>query len=191
MKPCVFLDRDDTLIRNSTLSPPADPHPAWRPGDLSDPGRVELLPGALDACLLLRDAGFVLVIVTNQGSVARGSATIADVLATNARVGELLTDDAGVALIDRFYFCPYHPLGNVPEFTREDELRKPGPGMLLLAANELGLDLSRSWLIGDMPRDCESGINAGLLPERCILIGESAACADVLAAAGDIASGPR
>ena len=191
MKPCVFLDRDDTLIRNSTLSPPANPHPAWKPGDLSDPARVELLPGALDACRLLKDAGFALVIVTNQGSVARGSATIADVEATNARVGELLTDDVGHALIDRFYFCPYHPLGNVPEFSREDELRKPAPGMLLLAAKELGLDLARSWLIGDMPRDSESGLNAGLLPERCILIGESAGHADVLAAAGHIADQPR
>jgi len=191
MKPCVFLDRDDTLIRNSTLPPPARPHPAWKPGDLSDPDRVELLPGALDACRLLRDAGFVLVIVTNQGSVARGSAAIADVEATNARVSSLLTDDAGHALIERFYFCPYHPLGKVPEFAREDVLRKPAPGMQLLAAKELGLDLARSWLIGDMPRDCESGINAGLLPERCILIGESALHADVLTAAGHIAKQPR
>jgi len=183
MKPCVFLDRDDTLIRNNTLPPPANPHPAWKPGDLSDPSRVELLPGAIDACRLLRGAGFALVIITNQGCVARGSATIADVEAVNTRVGELLADDAGGPLIDRFYYCPYHPQGNVPEYTREHELRKPAPGMLLAAKRDLDLDMDLSWLIGDAPRDCESGVNAGLDADRCLLIGEAGAFADVLAAA--------
>lgn len=183
MKPCVFLDRDDTLIRNNTLPPPANPHPAWKPGDLSDPSRVELLPGALDACRLLRGAGFALVIITNQGCVARGSATIADVEAVNTRVGKLLADEAGGPLIDRFYYCPYHPQGNVPEYAREHELRKPAPGMLLAARNDLGLDMDLSWLIGDAPRDCESGVNAGLGADRCLLIGEAGAFADVLAAA--------
>ncbi|GAB5497380.1 MAG: hypothetical protein Phyf2KO_24600 [Phycisphaerales bacterium] len=183
---CVFLDRDDTLIPNNTLPPPADPHPAWKPGDLSDPKRVELLPGALDACRMLKDSGFVLVIVTNQGCVARGSATIADVEAVNARVSELLADSEGNPLIDAFYYCPFHPNGNVPEFTREHELRKPQPGMLLKARDDLGLDLSRSWLIGDMPRDRESGINAGLGPDRCLLIGEQSEFADALGAARHI-----
>ncbi|HED54098.1 MAG TPA: HAD-IIIA family hydrolase [Phycisphaerales bacterium] len=191
MRPAVFFDRDDTLIRNTTLPPPANPHPAWKPGDLSDPSRVELLPGALQACRLLRDAGFSLVVVSNQGCVARGSATIEDVQAVNARVGELLVDDAGNPMIERFAFCPYHPQGNVPEFTREHRLRKPNPGMILDAAAELGLDLSRSWLVGDMPRDCEAGINADLPPERCLLIGEHGEVPDALAAARLILSQSR
>lgn len=185
-RPCVFLDRDDTLIPNTTLAPPADPHPAWKPGDLSDPDRVELLPGAFDACRLMRDLGFALVVVSNQGCVARGSATIEDVEAVNARVSELLTDSDDLPLIDGFYYCPYHPKGNVPAFTREHELRKPQPGMLLKASGELGLDLSRSWLIGDMPRDCEAGVNAGLAPARCLLIGDQGEYADVLEAARHI-----
>ena len=183
---CVFLDRDDTLIPNTTLPPPADPHPAWKPGDLSDPDRVEVLPGALEACRLLRAQGFALVVVSNQGCVARGSATIADVEAVNARVGELFVDNAGSPLIDAFYYCPYHPNGNVPEYTREHELRKPQPGMILKANDDLGLDLSRSWLIGDMPRDCESGVNAGLSSDRCLLIGERGEFPDALAAAKHI-----
>lgn len=183
MKPCVFLDRDDTLIRNNTLLPPANPHPAWKPGDLSDPDRVELLPGALEACRLLRSSGFTLVIVTNQGCVARGSATIEDVEAVNARVSELLIDESGGPLIERFYYCPFHPLGSVPEYTKEHELRKPAPGMLLAANRDLGLDMDRSWMIGDAPRDRESGINAGLAEDRCLLVGEAGAFEDVLAAA--------
>jgi D-glycero-D-manno-heptose 1,7-bisphosphate phosphatase len=190
MKPCVFLDRDDTLIRNNTLPPPATPHPAWKPGDLSDPSRVELLPGAIDACRLLKSAGFALVIVTNQGCVARGSATIADVEAVNNRVSGLLTDEADAPLIDRFYYCPFHPLGNVPKYTREDELRKPSPGMLLAAKRDLDLDMDGSWLIGDAPRDCESGVNAGLAAERCLLIGDDALYRDVLAAARHVVERP-
>ncbi|MCB9837645.1 MAG: HAD-IIIA family hydrolase [Phycisphaera sp.] len=179
----MFLDRDETLIANASLGPPAHPHPAWKPGDLSDPERVVLLDGALEACRVMRGAGYALVVVSNQGCVARGSATIDDVEAVNARVGELLVDNAGSALIERFYYCPYHPEGNVPEFAREDELRKPAPGMILKAVRELDLDLERSWLIGDMPRDCESGVNAGIDADRCLLIGEEGRFTDVLAAA--------
>ena len=190
MRPAVFFDRDDTLIRNSTLPPPASPHPNWKPGDLSDPARVELLPGALRACRLLHGAGYALVVVSNQGCVARGSATIADVEAVNARVGELLTDERGQPMIERFAYCPFHPLGAVPRFTREHRLRKPSPGMILDAADDLGLDLSRSWLVGDMKRDIEAGINAGLSPERCLLIGEPGGPADALAAAEFIIAAP-
>ncbi|MFI4892033.1 MAG: D-glycero-alpha-D-manno-heptose-1,7-bisphosphate 7-phosphatase [Phycisphaerales bacterium JB058] len=183
MRPCVFLDRDETLIANATLPPPERPHPAWKPGDLSDAERVVLLDGALEACRIMRGAGYALVVVSNQGCVARGSATIKDVEAVNARVSELLVDNAGVPLIERFYYCPYHPQGNVPEYTREDELRKPAPGMIRKATGELDLDLERSWLIGDMPRDCESGVNAGIDAERCLLIGEEGRFENVLAAA--------
>lgn len=183
MRPCVFLDRDDTLIFNRTLPPPADPPAGWKPGDLYDPARVELMPGALEACRSLKDRGFALVIVTNQGCVARGSATIEQVEAVNARVRELLVGDAGEALIDGVYFVPYHPLGSVPEYTKEHPWRKPQPGMLLSAARDLGLDLAGSWLIGDMPRDCEAGVNAGLRAERCLLCGPEGDYPTVLDAA--------
>lgn len=183
LRPCVFLDRDETLIANASLPRPAHPHPCWKPGDLADPDRVVLLPGALEACRLMRGSGYALVVVSNQGCVARGSATVADVEAVNARVGELLAAEDGSPLIERFEYCPFHPEGSVPEYARESELRKPAPGMILKAARELGLDLSRSWLIGDAPRDAEAGVRAGLAPERCLLIGEGHPLAGVLDAA--------
>lgn len=182
-RPCVFLDRDETLIANASLPRPAHPHPNWKPGDLADPERVVLMPGALEACRLMRAAGYALVVVSNQGCVARGSATIADVEAVNARVGELLVGENGTALIERFEYCPYHPEGSVAGYARESELRKPAPGMILKAARELGLDLARSWLIGDAPRDAEAGVRAGLAPGRCLLIGEGHKLPGILDAA--------
>jgi D-glycero-D-manno-heptose 1,7-bisphosphate phosphatase len=182
MRPAVFLDRDDTLIHNRDLPAPAHPPAGWAPGDLYDPDRVALLPGAFEACRLLRGAGYTLVIVTNQGCVARGSATMAQVQAVNERVLGLLTD-AGVGLIERVYFVPYHPGGTVPAYTREHPWRKPQPGMLLAARDELRLDLGSSWLIGDAERDVQAGVNAGLLPRRCLRCGPGGEYPGVLEAA--------
>ncbi|MEM9166536.1 MAG: HAD-IIIA family hydrolase [Planctomycetota bacterium] len=183
MRPAVFLDRDDTLIPNVTLPPPADPRPGWKPGDLSDPGRVELLPGALPACRKLHAAGFELVVVTNQGCVARGSATVDEVHAVCERLRELLVSECGTPLIRAIYFVPFHPTGTAPGFAREHPWRKPGPGMLLQAAKDLGLDLAQSWLIGDAARDCEAGVNAGLPAAHCLRCGPEGDYATVLDAA--------
>lgn len=163
-RPAVFLDRDDTLVRCNDLPP--SPPPAAR-GDLIDPDLVELLPGVRDACARLHAAGFVLVVVSNQGSVARGAADIAQVERVNDRVRAALTP-----FIAAFYFCPFHPQGRPGgPFTREHPWRKPAPGMLLAAAAELNLELSRSWLVGDASRDIEAGISAGLHPSRCLRVG--------------------
>lgn len=171
MQSAVFLDRDDTLIHNRDLPAPADPPMGWKPGDLYDPDRVTLMPGALEACRELRSAGFALVIVTNQGCVARGSATTDQVEAVNARVLKLLTAESGEPLIAAAYYVPFHPMGNVPAYTREHPWRKPQPGMLLAAAEEHGLDLPSSWMIGDAARDVEAGINAGLPAGQCLRCG--------------------
>ncbi|GAB4519935.1 MAG: D-glycero-beta-D-manno-heptose 1,7-bisphosphate 7-phosphatase [Phycisphaerales bacterium] len=161
----VFLDRDDTLIRNTGVV---------SDGDLGDPDLVELLPGARQACDLLKDAGFFLAIVTNQGGVARGRYSEAAPHHVHERLNELL-DHA----IDDWRCCPYHPRGTVPAYTREHPWRKPQPGMLLDLAREHDLDLTRSWSIGDKPRDCEAGKAAGC---RTVLIADVAdAHADVLA----------
>lgn len=166
MRPAVFFDRDDTLMEANSL--PAPPPPA-APGDVIDPALVRLLPGAREACAALKHAGFALVVVSNQGSVARGGATTAMVDAVNARLAELL----GGGVIDAFYYCPFHPRGSVPAFTIEHPWRKPAPGMILAAAEDLALDLSRSWLIGDAERDIEAGVAAGLDPSRCLRVGPS------------------
>ncbi len=167
MRAAVFLDRDDTI----TDSHPATSH-LERPGDLFDPELVRLLPGAAAAIARLNRAGFVVVCFTSQGGVARGPmansppATIAQVERVNDRVRELLAKEG--ARLDALYYCPFHPKGVVPRFTREDTWRKPGPGMILTSAAELGLDISQSWAAGDMARDVEAAINAGVSKARAI-----------------------
>lgn len=181
VKPAVFLDRDDTLIACNAL-PPAPPPAA--PGDLCDPGLVQLLPGVHEALLRLKSAGYLLVVVSNQGGVARGGLTLQRVNEINQRVSVMLPGPGG-PLIDRFYYCPFHPKGNVPGYSREHPWRKPAPGMIWAARDELGIDLAASWMVGDAARDVEAGINAGLAPERCMRVGAEQRLAD-LAAAVDV-----
>ncbi|USN99271.1 MAG: HAD-IIIA family hydrolase [Phycisphaeraceae bacterium] len=163
----VFLDRDDTLNANATL--PDNAFPATR-GDLFQPDHVRLLPGVFDACTRLADAGFALVIVTNQAAVARGSAAIRDIEATNDRLRELLTIE-GRCLIDAAYAAPHHPDSEIDHLAHAHPWRKPGPGMPHTAARELNLDIPRSWLIGDAERDVEAGRAAGVPPEHCLRVG--------------------
>lgn len=158
MEPAVFLDRDNTLIAND--------------GDLGDPALVRLLPGVPAALRALRDAGFRLVVVTNQAGVARGRYSEDDVDAVHQRIAELVDRESGGGdLIDRFYYCPYHPEATVDEYRRDHSWRKPNAGMLLQAARDMKLDLGRCWMIGDQPRDMEAGRRAGC---RTILIGPAA-----------------
>ena len=179
MRAAVFLDRDDTLMAANSLPPP--PPPA-APGDVVDPTLVRLLPGVREGCERLKNAGLVLVVVINQGVVARGGATLEQVEKVNDRLRELLVGADGAGLLDAVYVCPYHPRGNVPEFTREHPWRKPGPGMVLTAAQDLGLDLGKSWLIGDAERDIVSGAAAGIARERCLRVkdGEFARAVDTV-----------
>jgi histidinol-phosphate phosphatase family protein len=189
----VFLDRDDTVIHCNEL--PAPPPPGKR-GDHVHPQLVSLLPGALEACAALKQAGFRLVVFSNQGAVARGVATLSLVEEIHDRMRDLLLApaiagasprsagaDTHATLIDAVYYCPFHPEGLVPRFTREHEWRKPAPGMIRAAADELHLDLSRSWLIGDAPRDVEAGINAGLPPKHCLLVRPVTLVPDIASAA--------
>jgi len=144
----IFLDRDNTLIANR--------------GDLGDAGSVRLVDGAAKALLELREAGYRLVVVTNQGGVARGKFTEADVDAVHQRIAQLLDDELHQPeLIERFYYCPYHPEGTVQEYRREHSWRKPNPGMILQAGRDMELDLPHSWVIGDQPRDIAAGRAAG------------------------------
>ncbi len=153
MDQAVFLDRDNTIIRND--------------GDLGDPEQVELIQGAASAIASLCGLGFKVVVVTNQGGVARGKYTEQDVEAVHERVRQLVAAQCTGARIDRFYYCPYHPEATVMRYKKEHPWRKPQPGMLLQAAEDLGLDLTRSWMIGDQMRDIEAGEAAGV---RTILL---------------------
>lgn len=146
-RPAVFFDRDNTLIAND--------------GYLGDPSGVVLVEGATDIIARVRSLGYAVVVFSNQSGVARGMFTEEDVHRVNARLDELLADLNPQAIIDRHEFCPFHPDGTAPEYAKESELRKPKPGMILQAAERLALDLSKSWVIGDAPRDIEAGKAAG------------------------------
>lgn len=147
MHRCVFLDRDNTLIRND--------------GDLGNPERVELIQGAASAVASLRGLGYRVVVVTNQGGIARGRFKEADVDAVHARLNDLIAHYANGARIDAFYFCPYHPEGNLKQYRKDHPDRKPQPGMLLRAAEDLSLDRVQSWTVGDQARDVQAGAAAG------------------------------
>lgn len=154
MRRAVFLDRDNTLMAND--------------GDCGDPAQVQLLPGVGGGVQRLHAAGFALVVVTNQGGVARGRYDEGDVELVHRRLASMIDGESGVAgAISRFYFCPFHPEGTVERYRREHPWRKPGAGMLLQAALDLELDLVRSWLIGDAERDVVAGRTAGC---RTVLI---------------------
>lgn len=181
----VFLDRDDTIIDNRHATAGTA-----HPGDLMDPAIVRLLPGAAEGLRRLHDAGFPLVVVTNQGGMAGGAGTAADVEACNDRMRELLRADAGVTLAG-VYYSPWRPGGRIKRFAGSHPWRKPAPGMLLAAAADLDLDLPESWMIGDAPRDTEAAVAAGLRPERCLLVGPGAPLPDLAAAAHTILSAGR
>lgn len=155
-RPAVFFDRDNTLIVNSEY--------------LGDPNQVELLPGAADAVARARALGFATVVVSNQSGVARGMFSEDDVRAVNKRMDAMLIEANPAAIIDRHEFCPTHPDGTVSAYIGDDNRRKPKPGMILDAAREMDLDLNRSWLVGDAPRDIAAGHAAGC---RTILLRET------------------
>jgi D-glycero-D-manno-heptose 1,7-bisphosphate phosphatase len=146
-RPAVFFDRDNTIIVND--------------GYLGDPAKVVLVEGAAEAISRVRSLGFAVVVFSNQSGVARGMFGEEDVHRVNAKLDEMLVDAQPHAVIDRHEFCPFHPEGTVAEYAVESELRKPKPGMILQAAEKLALDLSRSWVVGDAPRDIEAGKAAG------------------------------
>lgn len=147
MQSAVFLDRDNTIIAND--------------GDLGDPSLVRLMPGAAWGIRALHEAGYVLIVVTNQGGVARGAYGEADVDAVHQRTARMLEDACdwkrSVPLVRDWIFCPFHPQGTVDAYRREHPWRKPAPGMLLEAATRHGIDCTRSWMVGDQDRDVEAG----------------------------------
>ena len=120
---------------------------------LSQPTEVELIPGVPEALQRLQRAGFRLIIVTNQSGIGRGYFTEADMHQVHARLGELLAPHR--VRIERIYFAPEAP-------DQPSRGRKPSPRFLFEARDELGLDLARSYMVGDKLLDLECGWNAGV-----------------------------
>jgi len=141
----IFLDRDDTLIEDL--------------GYINSPEQVKLLDGVSEALIELKALGYKLVVVTNQSAVARGIVTEKVLGEIHNRLEQLLAEKG--ALLDRIYYCPYHPDGVVQKYRKESDCRKPNPGMLLRAAEEMDIGLGQSWCIGNSLRDVEAGFKAG------------------------------
>ena len=139
--PAVFFDRDGTLnVEKNYLYRFAD----W-----------EWIPGAQDSIKLLRSAGFMVVVVSNQAGIARAMYLPGDVDELHAQVQKDL--QRGGTLIDAFYYCPHHP-----DFDASCSCRKPAPGMLMQSAQDLNIDLAASWMIGDKAIDVQAGLAAGV-----------------------------
>jgi D-glycero-D-manno-heptose 1,7-bisphosphate phosphatase len=186
-RPAIFLDRDGTI--NDDV------------GYLTDLATLYIYPYAADAIRLLRRAGFAIIVVTNQGGIARGLMTESFVRDTHRRIAERL-DRAG-AFVDDWFYCPHHPESVMEGLGTPCECRKPGIAMPIEAARRHRLDLARSWVIGDHWRDVQMGHAAGMRAvllrtghgldqERQRAAGQrvEAICDNLMAAAAEIL-GPR
>lgn len=140
-----------------------------------------LLPGVVDGLALLQQAGYALVVVTNQAGIARGLYGEAEFAALTKHMLATLAD-AGVT-IAAVYHCPHHPTAGLAAYRRDCDCRKPRPGMLLAAAADLGLALGESVLVGDKRSDIEAGRAAGV--PRCVLVTSGHALSDDERAAAD------
>lgn len=144
-RPAVFLDRDGTM--NVDV------------GYLSELSHLTLYPWAIDAVRLFNRAGYAVVVITNQGGIGRQMIRPEFVGELHAVIAERLTR-AG-AHVDGWYHCPHHPAALVDDLRIDCRCRKPEPGMLLDAIRDLGLDPTRSWMIGDKWHDVQVGQRVG------------------------------
>lgn len=146
MKAAIFLDRDGVLIEDVHL--------------LTNPWDIRILEGVPQALNTLKEAGFQLIMVSNQTVVARGLATEQEVCAINTEMARLV-QDAGGPRLDGLYFCPHHPNATLPAYRIACECRKPRPGLLLRAAREHNVHLGFSFMIGDRITDIIAGAKTG------------------------------
>jgi D-glycero-D-manno-heptose 1,7-bisphosphate phosphatase len=151
MKPAVFLDRDGTMIEDV--------------GYLDALERVAFYPWTVDAIRALNRAGLAVVVVTNQSGIARGFFSEAFVDETHRYIDARLA--AGGARVDAYYYCPHHPSGTRAPYARRCDCRKPARGMIDRAAADLGLDPTRSFVVGDKWLDVQLGRAVG---GRAILV---------------------
>ena len=125
-----------------------------------DASQLEILPGVPEALATLKGAGFLLVVISNQAVVARGLLNEGQVKELHLTLEERL-QALGAPGLDGFYFCPHHPRATLQGYRLDCDCRKPRPGLLFRAADDLGLDLARSFMVGDRPTDVLAGVRAG------------------------------
>ena len=141
----VFLDRDGVISKQTAF--------------VNRPEELVLVDGAAEAIARLNRACLPVVVITNQGGIAMGYLTEADLGAIHERMRQLLAE--GGAHVDGIYYCPHHTQATVPVYSVDCSCRKPGIGMLEQARDELGIDLRKSVLVGDATTDVLAGVRAG------------------------------
>ncbi|WP_302548877.1 D-glycero-beta-D-manno-heptose 1,7-bisphosphate 7-phosphatase [uncultured Desulfovibrio sp.] len=146
LRRAIFLDRDGTLNKDT--------------GYVHRKEDWHWLPGVVEALKRFHAVGYALVVVSNQSGLARGMYDLAALHELEAWINADL--EAKGAAIDAWYYCPH-----LPEITGPCSCRKPAPGLILRAAEEMGLDLARSWMVGDRVREVDAGLAAGC---RCVLL---------------------
>lgn len=145
MKRAVFLDKDGTLIPDIPYN--------------TDPNLITLSENSVEGLKRLQHEGYVLVVISNQSGVARGYFKEEALAEVKSRI-EFLFEKQGIYL-DDFFYCPHHAEGNTEGYKMDCNCRKPKPGMIQEAAEKLNIDLSESWMIGDILNDVEAGNRAG------------------------------
>lgn len=145
----IFLDRDGTINKYK--------------GFLRSVDELELIDGVPESVKRINDLGYLAIVVTNQPVIARGEISFEELEEIHNKMETLLGKEG--AYIDAIYYCPHHPHkgyeGERPELKVDCECRKPKPGMLLEAARNFNIDLSKSWMVGDGENDIRAGQNAG------------------------------
>lgn len=144
-RPAIFIDRDGTLSHEV--------------GYVNHPSRFKLFPFAVDAIRTINRAGVLAVLVTNQAGVARGYFPESMIEEIHGMVHAAL--EAGGARLDGLYVCPHHPTEGRPPYRQDCDCRKPRPGLLRRAEQELGADLARSWVVGDRHGDLQLAWTVG------------------------------
>jgi len=145
-RPALFLDRDGVINIDRTY--------VYRQEDF------EFIDGIFELCRCAKQLGYLIFVVTNQAGIGRGYYTEKDFLnLTDWMHGVFKTK--GI-VIDKVYFCPFHPEHGVDQYKVDSPYRKPGPGMILQAAEEFNVDLAKSVLLGDKEKDIQAGIAAGV-----------------------------
>jgi D-glycero-D-manno-heptose 1,7-bisphosphate phosphatase len=142
----VFLDRDGVI--NEEV------------GYLDSLDKLKIIPGAYEAIRLINESGMKVVVISNQAGVARGLFPEDFVKITHEYLQNALRKKG--AYIDNFYYCPHHPTEGIESYRQVCNCRKPAPGMLLQAAQDLNIDLTRSYLVGDRFNDMEAGKKIGV-----------------------------
>jgi D,D-heptose 1,7-bisphosphate phosphatase len=149
-RPAIFLDRDGVINKEVDL--------------IHTPEQLALLPGVAEAIQKINAAGYLAVVVTNQPVIARNLCSLEELQVIHNKLETLLGEQH--AYVDAIYFCPHHPDKGYPEERKEYKIdcncRKPKPGMLLQAAQDLHIDLKNSYMIGDRESDIQAGTAAGV-----------------------------